>query len=117
MSDIICDFAHTRHQVLAESGVLRDNFDRVDIAEVMNDAVELYEPVASEKGQTLTCPIEDNLAVKGNRNLLFRIFANLLDNAIKYAPEGGKISVAATGDKTAVSVVIADNGPGILPVR
>ena len=100
---------------LAESGVLRDNFERVDIAEVMTDAVELYEPVAMEKSQTLECSIKDGLMVQGNRNLLFRLFANLLDNAIKYAPENGKISVEAIADKTFISVVVADNGPGIPP--
>ena len=100
---------------LAESGVLRDKFERVDIAEVMNDAVELYEPVASEKNQTVTCSIENDLALKGNRNLLFRMFTNLLDNAIKYAPDGGQISVDATSDHAIVTVVVADNGPGIPP--
>jgi len=98
---------------LAESGVLRDNFNRVDVAEVMSDAVDLYEPVASEKSQSLSVSIEDSLKVKGNRNLLFRMFANLLDNAIKYAPNGGKIQVDVTRQKSIVTVVIADNGPGI----
>ena len=43
------------------------------------------------------------------------MFANLLDNAIKYAPDGGKILVDVTSQKSIVTVVIADNGPGIPP--
>jgi signal transduction histidine kinase len=100
---------------LVESGVLRDKFELVDITEVMQDAVELYEPVAAEKNQTFDCSISENLGIQGNRNLLFRLFANLFDNAIKYTPDKGAITVDVSQDKNGVTVIVADSGPGIPP--
>lgn len=100
---------------LAESGVLRDRFETVDLSEVVQDVTELYEPLAAEKNESLTCMPGEHLTVKGNRHLLFRALANLLDNAIKYAPEHGTISIEASAEKSGVVVSVTDNGPGIPP--
>ncbi|MEQ8195961.1 MAG: HAMP domain-containing sensor histidine kinase [Rhodospirillales bacterium] len=112
---ILETFNATLDIALAESGVLRDKFETVNLSEIVHDAAELYEPVAAEKNEILLCVPGKNLSLKGNRHLLFRALVNLLDNAIKYAPENGTISIEASESKTAVTVAIADNGPGIPP--
>jgi signal transduction histidine kinase len=98
----------------AESGRARAGFAPVDLAALAQDAVELYEPVAQEKRQTLASSIQP-LTVVGDRHLLSQALANLLDNAIKCAPEGGRIEVALSPAPEGPMLAVADNGPGIPP--
>ena len=97
-----------------ESGARRD-WSSVDLAAVCNDAAELYEPLAEEKSIAFRTDIQNTPPVKGNRQLLAQVVGNLLDNAIKYTPAGGRVtlSLAASGPHTVITV--ADNGPGIPP--
>jgi len=93
-----------------------ESFEAVDLAEVVACTVELYEPVAEERGQTLvyTPPYADHPpTVLGDRHLLSQAAANLVDNAIKYTPEGGHISVFVNVALGTVRLVVADDGPGI----
>lgn len=98
---------------LAESGVPREQFERVDLAAIARDALDLYAPLAEDKSQTLEAEIQDGAEISGNRQLLLQALINLIDNAIKYTPSGGRIrlEVAPTKDKRIVAV--ADDGPGI----
>lgn len=96
-----------------ESGSRRADFAPVDLGTVVPDAVDLYEPVALEKGQTIEMALTPGLAVTGDRHLLSQALANLLDNAIKYSPHGGRIVVAATPADKGPVVSVADSGPGI----
>jgi len=89
------------------------HFSEVNLREVLNDLVEFYEPMASERHISLTTMIDERLAVKGERHLLAQAFANLLDNAIKFTPEHGRIHVATEANGTFIDVSIADSGPGI----
>ena len=57
--------------------------------------------------------IEPAPQVLGDRDLLFRALANLLDNAVKYTPAGGRIEILLGARDSAIQLVIADNGPGI----
>jgi len=96
-----------------EASTELQQFSEVDLCEVLNDLVEFYEPMASEKAIALTPYIAGPLAVKGERHLLTQAFANLLDNAIKFTPENGTITVTAAEDAGYVEVSIADSGVGI----
>jgi signal transduction histidine kinase len=99
---------------LAESGALRDNFERLDLAAIVRDAAELYEAAAEEQGQTLTLEIDGAPTAKGDRNLLSQALANLLDNALKHTPAGGRITLGAgTGPDGRPEITVADTGPGI----
>jgi len=97
----------------AEAGTVREAMEPVDLPGVVEGVAELYAPVAEEKPIALEIAPSGSIAIAGNRRLIAQALANLLDNAIKYTPVGGKVrvSVEQTPDGTALSV--ADSGPGI----
>lgn len=97
-----------------ESGARRD-WSSVDLAAVCRDAAELYEPLAEEKSITFTTDIRDTAPVNGNRQLLAQAVGNLLDNAIKYTPTGGRVALSVATNGTHTIIAVADNGPGIPP--
>jgi signal transduction histidine kinase len=106
----------------AESGQARDNMVAFDAAEIVRGVGELYEPLAEEKGLTLTVDAPEAATIEGNRELLSQALANLVDNAIKYArpyQENGpekpltEIALAARQDGNRVLLIVADRGPGI----
>jgi signal transduction histidine kinase len=89
---------------------------RVDLAPLVADLVDLYAPLAEEKGLALTAepPVED-ASVPADRDLLFQALANLADNAIKYTPAGGQVTVSLRRADGGAEIAIADSGPGIPP--
>lgn len=97
----------------AEAGIGRREFERLDLAEVVRDVVELYEPLADEKEQALDFQVLGAAPCVGHRQLLSQAVLNLLDNAVKYTPEGGRIAVRVGSTGAAPFVTIEDTGPGI----
>lgn len=95
-----------------ESGAPRDQTERVDLSEVARSAAELYEPVAEERGFTLSIATEPGVTVRGDRHLLSQAVANLLDNALKYA-SGGAIEVRVFARDGSAVLDVADHGPGV----
>ena len=95
-----------------ESGV-RKTFAEIDLAEIVHDLGELYGGVAEAKGLTFSLAAATHLTVWGDRELLAQAFSNLLDNAVKYTPPGGKIWLTAERSNGRVTVAVADSGPGI----
>jgi two-component system phosphate regulon sensor histidine kinase PhoR len=86
----------------------------VELAAVVRKAAELLLPTAQKKSQHLSLEVSGHLPrVLGNPDYLHRAIANLVDNAIKYTPEGGTIIVRALADQEAVIVEVTDNGIGI----
>lgn len=99
---------------LAESGALREDFERLDLADLTRDAAELYEAAAEELGQALTLRVAGEPAAMGDRNLLSQALSNLLDNALKHTPAGGRVELAATtGPDGRPEITVSDTGPGI----
>jgi signal transduction histidine kinase len=96
-----------------ESGSRKRVFRDVDMTAILKDLVELYEPLSEEKNQNLHTKIDAMPLVLGDRDLLFQALANLLDNAIKYTPEGGNISLRIEDTADHIQIIIADSGPGI----
>ena len=88
-------------------------FCRVNVNLLLQDVVEFYEPLCSDGGQQLELSISGELELWADRDLIFQMLANLVDNAIKYTPDGGVIQVSAGHDAGAVRIAVADNGPGI----
>jgi signal transduction histidine kinase len=96
-----------------ESGTYESELGLVDLGKAIEDACELYHALAEEKSVSLSCTVPAKKMVHGDRNLIFQALTNLLDNAIKYAPNGGAVAVdlKTSGDETILTV--SDNGPGI----
>jgi signal transduction histidine kinase len=96
---------------LAETGTVAR--EPVDLSELVASVVELYAPVSEERGIILESSVAPGAQVLGNRQLLAQALANLLDNAIKFTPDGGRIRVVLDGSGSAPQVIVEDNGPGI----
>jgi signal transduction histidine kinase len=98
-----------------ESGSRLAGGTDVELRALLGDVVELYEPLAHERGVTLELDAPQPGVCQGEVDLLFQMFANVLDNAIKYTPEQGEIRVQLRPGPAGEghSVVIADSGPGI----
>jgi signal transduction histidine kinase len=111
--DILATFNALLEIALAEAGAVRDRFNPIDLSALSADAGDLYGPVAEEKEQVLAVEIEPGVTVPGNSHLLAQTVANLLDNAIKYTPQGGRIALTVRRDRDGAVLSIGDNGPGI----
>jgi signal transduction histidine kinase len=96
----------------AEAGVGRDAFAAVDLADVCEDIVEMFGPIAEDKRQTLQLDAA-SVVVMGQAAFLRQALANLVQNAIKYTPEDGVIRVTCSTDDGAANLSVVDNGPGI----
>jgi len=96
-----------------EAGSRHSAFVELDLAPIVEDIAELYEPVAAEKNQHLNAEVVGKLVILGDRDLLFQALANLVDNGIKYTPPGGRITLRAEASDDRVDVIVADTGPGI----
>lgn len=97
----------------AEAGASRIEREPVDLGGLARDVVELYEPVADEHGAKLSLNVEEPATVDGDRQLLFQLLANLIDNAIKYGADGGKVDIRLGRRDSQPEITVADHGPGI----
>lgn len=96
-----------------ESGTLRAGFAPLDLAVVARDAVEMYEAAAGESGVRVQCDLATHARMEGDRDLLFQAVVNLLDNALKAAPNGSTVTVKLKRDQSRLILSIADQGPGV----
>jgi len=96
---------------LAETGTVAR--EPVNLSELVASVVELYAPVSDERGIILESSVASGAEVLGSRQLLAQALANLLDNAIKFTPDGGHIRVQLRGSSSEPEVIVEDNGPGI----
>ena len=84
-----------------------------DMAAILRKVCDLFRPQAREKGQTLQVEILDNPFLVADRNHLEQIWTNLVSNAIKYTPEGGRIEVMLQSEKDSIIGTVVDSGIGI----
>ena len=96
-----------------ESGRHRQGFARVDLAGLVDDVAELYAPLLDEAGLGLRVDHEPGLEVVGDRDLLFQAVANLVDNALKHVPSGGRVTLSTSPQADGIGLTVADDGPGI----
>jgi two-component system OmpR family sensor kinase len=89
----------------------------VDIAGAARRAVAELAGVAAVKQIDLGLPRADSAAVEGQPDALMILLRNLIDNAIKYTPEGGTVDVSVVAENRSVTVTVEDSGPGIPPVE
>ncbi len=90
-----------------------EGFSQVQLVPLVREVGELYEPIAEDKGVTLQVDAADAAIVHGDRDLLFEAVANLVDNAVKFTPEGGCVALALLRRDGESVIRISDTGPGI----
>jgi signal transduction histidine kinase len=88
-------------------------FSRVDLAEIIEQVVDLYQPLAEAGGVRLSAAGPCEATVEADPKLLFEAVSNLVDNAIKFTGDGGVVEVRLGGDPACPQIIIQDNGPGI----
>jgi len=97
-----------------EAGVDKLNDEKLDLAEIVQDACKLFQSSAEDKEITLLCHPSEKLIVHGDKRMIQRMVANLLDNAIRYTPDQGAVDVTVLSPRQDQgSVIIKDTGMGI----
>ena len=97
----------------AESGTMQLRREPVALADVIARAIDLYRDVAEAKGVMLTVAAPADTVVTADRTRLEQVAANLIDNAVKYTPPGGRVDVEVLRDADAAVLRVRDTGPGI----
>jgi signal transduction histidine kinase len=87
--------------------------EQIDLAALAREMVELYQPEAGERDIALEYVGADAAEMRGNRQLLAQAIVNLVENALKYVPAGGHVTVAVENAAAATTLGVADDGPGI----
>jgi signal transduction histidine kinase len=88
-------------------------FGIVALHDLVREVGDIYEPIAEDKQITLNISIETNADVCGDRDLLFEAIINLVDNAVKFTPEGGRVEIELVQAEKGALVRVTDTGPGI----
>ncbi|WP_313459438.1 HAMP domain-containing sensor histidine kinase [Stenotrophomonas sp.] len=102
---------------LEHGGVVLD-VQAFSLPDLLQDVFQKFELAAEARRQTLSAEIPPRLpAVRADLGLIERVLTNLLDNAIRHTPEGGRITVSLRADEAKVWVRVADTGAGIAPER
>jgi heavy metal sensor kinase len=99
----------------AESGQIPLAHDRVDLAPIVEEVVDQLEPVAQARGLTLTADVAARPAIVGDGSWIERLLLNLLDNAFKFTPEGGAVTVRLSEDGADAVLEVRDTGIGMTP--
>jgi signal transduction histidine kinase len=97
----------------AESGAMQLRREPVRLGDVVGRAFELYHDVAEAKGVTLAVDAADDVVVTADRTRLEQVAANLIDNAVKYTPAGGRVGVEVRRRGDTAQLVVRDSGAGI----
>lgn len=115
--DRLLDMIHTMLALTkTESGIERPNREPLDLAELTRDLCEMFAPAVEDKGLDLQCLLPETCPILGDRRALQRILSNLLDNAVKYTPSGGAVTVSLSrGEGGEALLEVRDTGIGIPP--
>ena len=97
-----------------ESGVRKQGFREIDLAEIVHDVADLYGPVFADKGVAFTTAIpRKRVDYLGDRDLWLQALSNLVENALKYTPEAGEVRLDLDAGGVRPRIRLADSGPGI----
>jgi signal transduction histidine kinase len=99
----------------AETGTMQLRLEPCNLPDLIGQSVELYEDLAEERGVRIEAAAVEPLTVWVDRNRMRQVLANLLDNAVKYTPHGGRIEIAARRDGPDAVLSVSDTGVGIPP--
>lgn len=100
----------------SQAGKLRLELDEVRMGDVVDAAVHAVQPAAMARGiQLAVAPVVGHDGVRGDANRLQQVIWNVMANAVKFTPPGGRVSVQTAQIDSSVQVTVSDNGPGIDP--
>jgi signal transduction histidine kinase len=99
----------------AETGTMALALEPTDVRQLAEQTVGLYEDVADQAGVDLRQLVPADTVVPLDRNRMRQVLANLVDNAIKFTPRGGRVEMTAARDGGAVTITVSDTGIGIPP--
>lgn len=109
MLDALMDIAE------AETGVMTLRAEPIDLVALVRGAAELYTDLAEEKGVPLELDLPASLPLVADAARLRQAVANLIDNAVKYTPPGGRVTLSAAARPDGATITVADTGVGIAP--
>jgi signal transduction histidine kinase len=115
--DLRTPLTHLRNRLeqlrseLEDTSPHRDHVER-SIADA-DQLLSLYEALAEDKRLQIETSVAGSATIQGDRDLLFQAVTNLLDNAVKYTPDGGRVALAVSRTERGVDVTVSDTGPGI----
>jgi signal transduction histidine kinase len=97
----------------AEAGTMRLELQEVDVLKTLEDVVELYQYVAEEEQISVSCTMDSGLLIEADKTMIRQVWANLLDNAIKYGHESGNVTISGEGQNGEAVIRFCDDGMGI----
>jgi signal transduction histidine kinase len=101
----------------AEAGALSLRRERLDVRSLVNRAVDLYREVAEQKNIRVVAEDTGAAQIEGDPVRIGQALSNLMDNALKYTPDGGGVTIATATEPGAVTVTVSDTGPGVPPAE
>lgn len=113
LDSILETFAALLRIAQIEGGARRAGFRPCDLSEVARTVVDAFAPSAEEGRQTLSLVAAGSLMVEGDRELLTQMLVNLVENALRHAGVGARITVWAVGDDAGRRLEVSDDGPGV----
>lgn len=99
----------------ADAGEQNLAMEDLYLNDLVTESCQAAQALAAPKGIQLSCEAPEDLVFHGNEELLQRMIVNLVDNAIRYTPEGGSVLVRLTSDDSSAQLVVSDTGIGIPP--
>jgi heavy metal sensor kinase len=96
-----------------EAGEAQMEYIRFDLSELTVTTVDQMRQLAEDKNISLECKVTNKVEVEGDRARLKQVVVNLLDNAIKYTPEGGSVQLTVSSNDSSAIIEVSDNGIGI----
>jgi len=113
-SERVLDMLNTLMDITeAEAGMMKLNREPVDLCQLVREVIELYEYVADERKVAVRAEVPGPLEAQVDRNRIRQVFANLLDNAIKYTADGGNVRIGLRDESDWVAASFRDTGIGI----
>ncbi|MEP7344526.1 MAG: HAMP domain-containing sensor histidine kinase, partial [Gemmatimonadaceae bacterium] len=101
------------HFSRAERGAVRITKERVDLGRLVSDVVDHFRPMASSRRVVVETSVDPTLEAEVDPNAVRQIILNLLDNALKYGPDGQVITVSTTRRRVGILLAVSDQGPGV----
>lgn len=96
-----------------EKSARHQTFSRVNMLTLLDDVIDLYEPLAEQANIGIENQLTSQITLHGDKDLLFQAISNIMDNAIKFSPKNSTITVSAQQTRKHTQLCIADQGPGI----